>query len=201
MNSSDNRNYSMQNRSKAAAKNEQRILSALAELFIEESLRDITLEKISEKSGVTVRTILRKFGSKEGLFMATKDIDIAGIQSIKNTTRVGDLDHAVDTLLQEYELTGKAGIRLLSLEQEMALAAMFLKKGRKVHMEWVERVFAPYLPHEQVARRSMLGALYVETDINGWRLLRLDLGYSLEETREIMLKKIKGAIYAYKNNL
>lgn len=191
----------MDKRSKLAEMTEERILKALAELFLEESLRDITLEKIAERSGVTVRTILRKFGTKEGLFKTSQELDIVGLENIKEKTRVGDIGHIVQTMLEEYESTGLAGIRLLALEHEMALAADFLKKGREVHSKWVERVFAPYLPtDDEKKRHAMLGALYVETDINGWRLLRLDLGYSLEQTREILIKKIKGTIYAYKND-
>lgn len=201
MNSSKVRNYSMDKRSQLAKKTEQRILQALVDLFLEESLRDITLEKIAERSGITVRTILRKFGSKEGLFMATMELDILGIESIKEKTRVGDIDHIVECMLEEYETTGKAGIRLLALEHEMAMAAEFLNKGRMFHSKWVERVFAPYLPSDDKKKRhAMIGALYVETDINGWRLLRLDMGYTLAQTRDIMIKKIKGTIYAFNND-
>lgn len=188
----------MEKRAASAHKTETKILEALGNVWLEGSLKDITLEHIAERSGVTVRTILRKFGSKEGLFDAALNVDIGGIQSIKDRTIAGDLDSIVDSLLEEYESTGMAGIRTLYLEFEMEQAASILKLARQKHKEWCQRVFEPFLANDNDQKRyEMIGALYVETDINCWKLLRIDLGYSLEETRAIMLKKIEGTLKAY----
>ncbi len=55
-------------------------IQAVGELWKSISLNDITLKAVAEKSGYTVRTILRKFGSREGLSDASMKYDAANIQ-------------------------------------------------------------------------------------------------------------------------
>lgn len=192
----------MEKRAAGAQNTEKKILKGLFETWLETPLNEITLEKIAERSGVTVRTILRKFGSKEGLFEASLKGDIGSMAERKNRTLAGDLDSIMDTLMEEYEATGRAGIRTLAMEFELTQAAEIIAKGRKVHWTWCERVFAPYMDGLDAQKRhEMLGALYVETDVNCWKLLRMDFSYSAEETRQIMHTKLKGVLYAYTHSL
>lgn len=192
----------MEKRTASANQTERKILKGLFDTWLENSLHEITLEKVAQRSGVTVRTILRKFGSKEGLFDASLKFDIGEMGARKNRTEAGNLESIMDTLMEEYESTGKAGIRTLALEHELSQAAEIIAKGRSVHMAWCERVFEPYL-HGLNANehRQMLSALYVETDINCWKLLRIDFSFSELETRQIMLKKLKGVLYAYTHSI
>ena len=65
----------MVERAEQVARNDQKIIDAMADLWLELPLSELTLDKVSQRSGVTVRTILRKFGSKEGLFNACIEQD------------------------------------------------------------------------------------------------------------------------------
>lgn len=125
------RKYAMTNRSKAAEQTAQDIIRVLGELWMEYSLHEITLELIAERSGVTTRTILRKYGSKEGIFAAAMKKDPAGIQSIKSQAIPGNIKSIASVLMQEYELTGMASVRTLAIEHDMPFAAKILRKGRK----------------------------------------------------------------------
>ena len=79
----------------------------------------------------------------------------------------------VEALVEDYEVTGDAVIRMLALEEKFATLAPLLKRGRKGHREWVETMFeAPELTHE----------LIVATDVYSWKLLRRDQGLSRERT-------------------
>lgn len=200
MNKTKSRTYSNDKRAAGAARTEQKILKVLGELWLEYSIHEITMEMIAARSGVTVRTILRKFGSKEGLYEAALKHDVTGIRVLKDQTRVGDVDHIAAMLMQEYEWSGMAGIRTLALEGYLDLAAQILRKGREFHTAWCERVFEPFLPADPVQRRIMIGALYSVTDINKWKLLRKDLGYSAAETEEIFKKIIQGTIHTFNPN-
>lgn len=187
------RKYEMTARAKAAEKTAKEILRAVGSLWIEGPVQDITLDKVAEKAGVTVRTILRKYGSREGLFHAAIMEDAAGIKDIKDRAEPGNLQLAVALLMEEYEATGTAIIRTLAIEHELPVASRILRNGRKSHKAWCEWVFTPYLPPRNHRKYSMLvGAFYAATDVGKWKLLRKDLGYSRKETEMIILKTLEG---------
>ncbi len=88
MNIQGSRKYEMKARSASAAQTEAKILKAAGELWMKYPLHEITLERIAEKAETTVRTILRKFGSREGVFEAAIGQDVAGIEAIKDAAKV-----------------------------------------------------------------------------------------------------------------
>ncbi len=181
----------MKARSASAAQTEAKILKAAGELWMKYPLHEITLERIAEKAETTVRTILRKFGSREGVFEAASGQDDACIEAIKDAAKVGDIRLAVDLLMQEYELTGEAAVRTLALEDTLPIIAEVLQHARNIHTAWCARVFAPYLPAEEDPNyRLLLGMYYASTDVNQWKLLRKDLGYSQEETAQILYQRL-----------
>jgi len=196
------RKYQMTSRAQSAENTSADIIRVLGELWIEHSIHDITLDMIAAKAGITVRTILRKFGSKEGLFEAALKTDAGGLHAIKDQAETGNIERAASLLMQEYEVTGMAGIRTLAIENELPIAAKILKKGREMHMKWCERVFSPYLPKSDHKKyKIMLGAFYSVTDVYKWKLLRKDLGYSKEETETIFINILKGLVNTNKKQI
>lgn len=193
------RKYEMGVRAQSAENTSKDIMRAIGELWLKHSLHDITLEMLAAEAGVTVRTILRKYGSKEALLEAAIKADTAGIEFIKDTAKVGDIENIVSVLMQEYDRTGMAGIRTLAIENDFPMAAKALKKAREMHMKWCEVKFAPFLSKEKIKKNKiMLGAIYAATDVYKWKLLYKDLGYSKEETEKIFIKTLK-AITKSKN--
>ncbi len=202
MNLKPTRKYNMSVRTKNAKATEKNILKATGALWIEYPIREITLEMIATKAGVTERTILRKFGSKEELYEAAIQHDVAGIQSIKDQAKIGDVENAVEVLMKEYTLTGLAAIRTLAVEFEFPIAAKILKKGRESHKAWCERVFSPFLPPDTHPKYPLyLGAIYAATDVNKWKLLHRDLGYSEKKTASIFKITIASIIHNIKEEL
>ena len=195
MNKKTPRNYSMGRRAQAAAEASAGILKALSELWLEQSLQQITLEMVAERAGVTVRTVLRKYGSREGLIAAAIRADAAGIQSWREQVKAGDVAGAVKVLLDDYERTGDAVIRTLALESDHAPAAEMLQKGRKVHKEWCARVFGPMLPDRRHTDYGvLLHACYAATDVYKWKLLRRDLHLTRSKTEAIVLRTLYGLL-------
>lgn len=185
----------MTTRAESAAQTTKDIIRVIGELWLNYSIHEITLEMISEKAGVTVRTILRKYGSKEKLFEASVRTDAAGIIAIKDEAKAGNIKQAVSVLMKEYEYVGSAVIRTLAVENELPLAAKILKKGREEHTKWCARIFAAHLPKTTDKQYPiLLGAFYAATDVYKWKLLRKDLGYSKEQTEEIFIRTIQGII-------
>ncbi len=64
------RSYRMNSRAESTAETGRKVIAAVTELWREKSLEDITLQEVAGRAGVTVQTVIRRFGSKEGLVEA-----------------------------------------------------------------------------------------------------------------------------------
>ena len=82
-------------RAKAAEMTSEEIIRVLGELWMKYSLHEITLQMVAQNTGVTVMTILRKFGSKEGLFEAAINADTAGIEDVRKEAQAGNIIQAI----------------------------------------------------------------------------------------------------------
>ena len=174
----ERRSYRMGARAEAAKATGERILKAVAELFLEHYYDELSLDRIAERAGVTVQTLIRRFASKEALVAAAALHLTEQVVTQRNQAPVGDVGGAIENLLDHYEAVGRLVLRLLQQEHVPTLARI-AAGGRKVHRRWVARTLGPLvvdLPVEE--RRMRLDQLTVVTDVYMWRLLRLDLGRS-----------------------
>jgi AcrR family transcriptional regulator len=195
-----NRTYSMANRSEQVAANEKKIMETVIELWMHHPVNDITLERVAGLSGVTVRTLLRKYGSKDGLLEACVEYENPGFMERRNGVKAGDIDTALETLLDEYEEMGNGVIRTISVEEEMPFAGKLLDRGRKEHRAWCARVFGPFLPITgDPDYEIQLAALIAVTEIYLWKLLRKDLGHSRADTLRVFRLMADGVIDKIKN--
>jgi AcrR family transcriptional regulator len=195
------RSYQMIQRAEQVALNDRKIIEAMADLWLELPLSELTLDKVSQRSGVTVRTILRKFGSKEGLFKACIEIDGERFTSKRMQVKPGDLPGIVDALLEEYERMGNALIRTLTVEYEYPATQTLLHEARKFHREWCIRVFEPFLCKvESGSYEIVLSAFITATEFYLWKLLRKDMGKSMEHTRRIFLFSLQSLAANANNN-
>ena len=191
----------MSDRAEQVARNDRKVLNAMADLWFELPLSELTLDKVAERSGVTVRTILRKFGSKEGLFIACIDNDAERFTHKRMQVIPGDLHAILDALLEEYERMGDALIRTLTLEYSYPSTQALLRKARSIHRDWCSQVFEPYLPNESSGSyETVLSAFIAGTEFYLWKLLRRDLGKSLEQCREIFLYSLESLAAKSKNH-
>ena len=196
-----NRNYNMVARADLVAQNEQNIMKATAELWLKLPIKEITLEKVAEISGVTVRTILRKFGSKEGLLEACIENDTSSPIQDRNLAKVGNLYSILTTLLKEYEEMGDAMARTIAAENEFPIVKKLLLRGQKEHRKWCEEKFAPFLPKpDDLNYESHLLAFIAATEIYLWKLLRRDLNQSFDQTFKVFQNILEGLIQKFQNN-
>jgi len=179
----------MGKRAKQAAQTDQAILKAVAKLWLTTPLPEITLEEVADNAGVTVRTILRKFGSKEDLFAASIAQDAGKFEQDRRRATPGDLEDILKILLEEYELMGNAVIRTIYVEDQFEVAHQILNRGRQYHREWCREVFAPFLPAQSSAGyETTLTSFVTATEIYLWKLLRKDLGKSKGETYQVFYR-------------
>jgi AcrR family transcriptional regulator len=177
------RPYRMRARAEAAAETGRRILAAVVELHMERFFDQVSLEDVAERAGVTVQTVIRRFGSKERLIQAATEAANSEVTHQRDQAPVGDIEGAVRNLVDHYEEWGDGVLRLLAQEGRVAAFRSVTDTGRTLHYEWVERVFAPLLAKRTgQARRRLLAELIAICDVYFWKLLRRDLSLSREQT-------------------
>lgn len=194
------RAYRQQLRAQQADANTERIVNAGVTLIkTSRRLADITLDDLACASGVTVRTILRRFGSRDGVLEAAFLPLQNEVKGLRVETPPGDVDAAIASLLDQYEQIGDFNIRALEAEDLLPLAHRGLELGRQSHREWLEFAFAPQLDAlRDQEREARLIALYAATDIYLWKLLRRDLKRSREETQDTLCRLVRGVVSSRK---
>ena len=178
-------------RAEAAQSTADDILDAAIGLFTDLAFDDVTLDAVAERAGVTKRTALRRFESKDRLFVAAMDRAREEMVRHRDEAPVGDVRGAVANVVGQYERWGTNRLRLLSQEDRIELVAEHVRGGRAYHWDWVEKTFAPQLAGLRgSARTRRLAALVVATDVYTWKLLRLDLALSRAETERTLVEII-----------
>ena len=184
------RPYRMGARAEAAAETGRRILEAVIELHMERFFDQVSLEDIAERAGVTVQTVIRRFGNKERLIEAATEEVTRRVERQRDQAPVGDVRGAVENLVDHYEEWGDSVLRLLAQEERVPAFRSVTDAGRALHYEWVERTFAPILVDRTgKARRRLLAELIAICDVYFWKLLRRDLGLSRKQT-ELALREM-----------
>lgn len=185
------RPYRMEARAEAALATELRLLDVAADLFGEKPYENVTLGEVAERGGVATRTVIRRFGSKESLFVQAMGRVGEEAERYRDTAPIGDVSAAVHHLVAQYELWGTSRLRLLSQEDRIPVVAKNVEYGRRYHRSWVERTFAPLLTGLRgPERKRRKGSLIVATDVYTWKLLRHDLGFSPTETERTIVELI-----------
>src|SRR4051794_13265192 len=181
------RPYRMRARSKAAERLSSEILDAAFELWLERSYDEITLQQVADRAAVSLSTVMRRFGSKEGLLETIISTDRLGEVPLREGVASGDVDAALEGLTDGYERAGDAIMRNIALEERLPVVQRWVDQGREYHRRWVGRVFAPWLPGpDQPDYRRRRAQLIVATDLYTWKILRRDQGLSKQETRRAM---------------
>src|SRR5689334_4690470 len=102
---SASRAYRQGARAERTRANERAVLdAAVSRLRMARRLADVTLEEIAQQAGVTVRTILRQYGSKDGIMEAAFLEVGRQVKAARPKTPAGDVDAALGALLTQYEI-------------------------------------------------------------------------------------------------
>jgi AcrR family transcriptional regulator len=166
-------------RAEAAEATAQAIISAARALFAERQYDQVSLPVIAERAGVTVQTVLRRFGSKEDLFATAAQQRSGQIHADREAAPPADLSH----LVAHYERWGDEQAHLLTQEARVPAVRAITDAGRRYHRDWVTSAYAPALATLPPAtRRRKLAQLTAVTDLATWRLLRRELGLGQDQT-------------------
>jgi AcrR family transcriptional regulator len=190
------RPYRMTTRAAAAAETAEKILDATQQLFTENRIAEITLADIAKRSGVTVQTILRRFGDKDSVFAEAISRLADHILSQRGRAKPNDLDDLLANLVEHYETHGRLVLKMLAEESTTPAVQPVLAAGRDYHRRWCETVFAatlePLTGADRDRRRAQLIAI---CDLRTWEVLRIRMGLSRRDTelalREMLLPLVK----------
>ena len=182
----------------AVERTSTRIMEAAVVLFRSRPFAEVTLQAIADAAGVTLQTVLRRFGSKENLFGSAADAHSDGIRKSREVTTPGDVPEIVRTLVASYEQMGDLNWRGVSQEDQFPLIKQLFDMARENHRRWVEVNFAGALAPARGAereRRTLL--LFAATDFYIWKLYRWDLGRSREWTTGRMSDLVTALIHDF----
>ncbi|MBX3098916.1 MAG: TetR/AcrR family transcriptional regulator [Salinibacterium sp.] len=190
----NSRTYSMTLRGAGAHDTRRSILSAAFALVGEKATVEIILAEVAARAGVTVKTILRHFGSREGLFDAVTEFAIAEVAEEREAP-VGDIPRAIQVIVDHYEKRGDWVIRMLAQELSDDRIHAVVEYGRTVHQTWVTTTFAPQLARVPASDRdAAVDGLIVALDVYAWKLLRRDRGLDRDQCEQRMRMLVEGAL-------
>jgi AcrR family transcriptional regulator len=188
------RAYRQTVRAEAAAETHRRIIAAFLRQAQEGWIDEITLDEVAREAEVTVQTVIRRFGGKEGLLIAAHQHLSAEVLP-RRSAPSGDIKAGLKALVGDYEVIGDIFIRLLAQEPRYPLLGKLLNRGRTEHRQWVAGLFAPWLESlPRVRRERRLTALIAVCDIYTWKLLRRDLRQKPAEVAAVLHDLATGLI-------
>jgi len=180
------RAYRQTARAETARETRRRIVMAFWDYAQTRWFDDITLDEVAIRAGVTVRTVIRQFGGREGLVAALP----AHVRLEEIWSHAGggaDIDLAFDVILTLYEAHGDAILRLLAQEPRHPGLSPPLATAHATRIASLAKIFSPWLAmmadHE---RQPVVDALAIITDVHVWKGLRRDMGRTEGETKAIL---------------
>lgn len=190
-----NRSYVQTTRAAKTRLTGERILAAGLARFTSAHYDEVTLDQVADDAGVTVQTVIRRFGSKEGLVRAIADSVGREVGVQRGAAPVGDLEGAVANLVEHYEHQGELALHLLRQENRVTAFAEATEYGKQFHADWCARVFAPWLDGLGGPDRARRLAQVIATcDVYTWYLLRRQRGLSRRQTETALTELLEGVL-------
>lgn len=217
------RTYDMRTRARRAARTTDRILDAAERLLAVAPVGEVHLSAIAEGAGVSVQTVLRHMGSRDGCLAEVRRRVAERVERQRGGTPPGDVPAALTALFDHYEAEGRLMLNLLAQEaggDDLVRAAA--AEGRAYHRAWVRRCLLGRSPSSDApgedarsdpsagadgARAdaprngprddvALEDALVAATDLYVWKLLRLDLGRPRQAAEAAVSRAVRALLEA-----
>jgi AcrR family transcriptional regulator len=188
---SGTRPYNQVARARARQRTRDVLLDVADREFFAGSWDQASLEAMASSAGVTKQTLLRHFGSKEGLLEQAALRGYSRVRDQRWAAPRGDIAGAVDNLLDHYREFGERALRIGELSGGGEIMAEVARKARQLHYDWVEHAFGSGLGgFRGKARARRRAALIALCDVHTWWLLSHDLGLTQAEVRATLIHAI-----------
>lgn len=190
------RAYDMTKRSDAEGGTRRRVAEAALSLFKERDYDDVSLNEIARAAGVSHQTVLNHCESKAGVLMAAGELFSDEIRNLEVDAVPGDVTSVIHTTCIRYEVLGDANARWAAMSTRAREVAEGLARGRLGFQSWLEEMLGDLMPGDDdpAERRRVLLGLHAALDVFTWKLLRRDLGLSLEQTEAQLTDLVLGVL-------
>lgn len=179
------RRYNMAGRADAAARTGERVLDAMLERFAVLAYDRIRLEDVASDAGVTVQTVMRRFGSKSELMCAVVARELGRIVAARDAIVDATPVETVAALADHYEAYGSLIIKMYAEAGLVDGLPEIAARGRAYHVEWCRQAFSrsmqPYADDARTERR--LAQVVAACDARTWHILRIDCALSADQTK------------------
>jgi AcrR family transcriptional regulator len=191
VNTGESRTYTKVARAEAEEQTRAALIAAADEAFLSGPWERASLESIAHSAGVTKQTLLRHFGSKDGLLEQTLRLAMTEVEMQRLSAPTDDIPGAVDNLLDHYEERGGRAMRSTNLDVGGPLAEL-AQISRQFHYDWIDHAFGRWLAPVAVSERARLrGALIAMCDVQSWWILAHDLALARAEVRATLILCIR----------
>lgn len=182
----------MSQRAEAAADTWDRIVDAVLVRFASLPYDRIRLEDVATDAGVSLQTVLRRFGSKAGLVTAMAARELARIAETRERHRDEPAARVLAELVAHYERYGDLILKVYAEAGQVEGLGEIARSGRAYHVRWCEEAFTPALAHftEEPLRRRRRAQLVALCDATTWRILRRDAGLEPPEIERALLELV-----------
>ncbi len=182
------RAYRMDARARSAAQTRERIADAMLDRFARTPYEQIRLDDVAADAGVTVQTVIRRFGGKAALMVAVAERELGRIAASRAAAvprqEPGERPARVPAaavlaaLVDHYEQYGDLILKSYSEAPLIEGMPQLAARGREFHVEWCRSVFAAHLDPrlDEETRRVRLAQIVALCDATTWRILRHDGG-------------------------
>jgi AcrR family transcriptional regulator len=183
-------------RAAAAERTRESILDGGVLAFADRWYDEVTLADVAREAGVSQQTVVNHFGSKENLYLCGLNERFApSVAAARSGVVVGDIGSVVQTLVDDYEVTGTSTIRVLALAERHPALAEVTRNGRRYHRGWVAEVLAPRLAAGSTADRDRtVSLLTTALDVRTWYQLRHEEGRSVAETQQDLCRLVEALL-------
>lgn len=189
------RPYRQVSRAKAQRRTREALLDAAEREFFDGHWERASLASMAVSAGVTKQTLLRHFGSKDGLFEQAMARGYSQVSAQRLSAPHDDIPGAVDNLLDHYQQWGDRSLRIAAIGDGSGLSADVSRQARQLHYDWVEHAFGVRLDRlhgqHRARRRAVLIAL---CDVHTWWLLSHELGLDRDEVRATLIDAIEALL-------
>ncbi|WP_457206496.1 TetR/AcrR family transcriptional regulator [Nocardioides sp. P5_C9_2] len=184
------RAYRMTARAEAAEQTGERILDAMLGRYAEVPYDRIRLEDVATDADVTVQTVLRRFGSKPGLLVATIERELVRLAAERGAALGEAPADTVHALVGYYEDHGTLILKMYAEAHQAPGVPELAARARDYHVGWCREAFAGAWADgpDETTRARRLAQVVALCDATTWRILRVDGHLSAQETEQALLE-------------
>jgi AcrR family transcriptional regulator len=172
------------------------LLEAAERAFFAGIWEATTLDAVAAGAGVTKQTLLRHFGTKDGLLEQTFQRAYDRVQAQRMRAPADDIDAAVENLLEHYDSVGDASLKIAAMRGGQLITELG-RRARQLHYDWIDHAFgawlAALLPRDRAHVRATLITI---CDVRAWDILTNELGLSRADTKAALILTVRRLLTA-----